>query len=657
MAYPKLENFRIKKKIASKLCYSAYDAVDKRTGIQVCLKLLFPEFDNDKNTVFDFINGARVAQKLDHPNIYKIYDFGQDEDFHYISSEPIEYPPFSALILDNFSLYLEDLLKIFSNIGETLRFAHLNGMIHGLLNPGSIYINSEEDIKIDDLGFNWFIPKVFEQDLPASRDLAQYIAPEYYKGLEMMDGRGDIYSLGVILFHLIHGRPPFTGESLADIQVQHLRGRLPALNLGKTKLPADIAPLIENSLCRFREKRFQNLNQFLSTLENVKRKYLIPEEPELSEKREAESKPAAAVSATVKKIRGSRLLRFALPAFGLLILLAAVIFGITNFIGTPNGDDANDNTINAALSTFPEQSDASEKEPLQPVANGSEEFSVNGAETETSSGNLILPQTETSVPDPEIESVLTSEQTSGNSIISGPTVTATFFVRSGTLPISANIFLNNQFVGKTAANGKIEIDDLEPGKSYTARVYKEGYTALSKDFKPSETNVSLTFDIKRTPEVYGTLVLDAVPKADSVFVDGKLRRGKTPMRVKLRSGTHSVRLVNSELNKQWAQKVDLKVGQVMRVKPDFTQVETGKIAVSLKNAFEFGFGYVYVDGELWDDKNNTTPLEISLSVGAHKIELKRPGFAVNPKEVKVTIDKNVTKYVSFTFNRVVDGAN
>jgi hypothetical protein len=226
---------------------------------------------------------------------------------------------------------------------------------------------------------------------------------------------------------------------------------------------------------------------------------------------------------------------------------------------------------------------------------------------------------------------------------------ATVMVQSQNLPVEAFVFIDNQFKGKTNPQGFFEIPGLEIDKTYTVKISKEGHATLTRQFTALGKTPVLNFDISARQDIYGTLILEALPKADSILVDGKLYKGQSPLQLTLQSGDHKVRFVNKSLGKSHEQMVSLKVGEVQRVKHNFAQAEFGKIAVSLRNAAQYGFGYVYVDGKLWDGVPNTTPIELRLPAGSHTIEVRREGFNAVPRDIIVEVEKDQTKYVSFTF--------
>ena len=241
--------------------------------------------------------------------------------------------------------------------------------------------------------------------------------------------------------------------------------------------------------------------------------------------------------------------------------------------------------------------------------------------------------------------------------VSKPPVIAssvTFLVESGQKPVQANIFIDNNYIGKTDNSGKIEIHDLTINETYKVKVTREGYSSYTDEIKVKESNstrkVSIT-PIKQNVST-GTLILDAIPVADEIYIDGILHQGKTPTRIAIEQGKHTVKLVNNAVNADYEQTVDLKVKQIVRIKHDFTKLQSGQVAVTLENAAQFGFGYVYVDDNLWHEKNNTTPLQITLPTGSHKIALRRPGFKATPEEITVTVERDKIVTAAFKFVQV-----
>jgi len=668
MPFPSLENFKIQKKITNRLCYSLYDAIDKRDDKPVFLKILDQEYSGDQAAVANFTNGARIARMLNHPNIVKIYDSGEDKGHYFLSSEPIEFEPLKALILEIFSLSFVDLAKIFTNIAKSLTYAHLRGVVHGFLNPNNVYISSNSDIKIDDLGFNWFVPNILTSDTKESTYLAQYIAPEYYRSVDQADGRGDIYSVGVVLFEFLTGNTPFNQQNMAAIKEQHLSGKIPAVHYEELQLPVEFNEIINKSINKFIEKRFQNSSEFVQSLEFLKEKYLdVPTPLEISDQQismfEAKVKQNTSenpppipedsmdmstdlsmISYEPRRLK-SISKKFLNSGLVILALLAVIIFAKNFFFDTSGSDDL----LNGFAQTSPDVTNI-QNEDLNSVAS---------ALAVLDSLNSLFLTNETNLT--EVEDFPKSNGSGSElnpamepkdaEILEPVSATIDIFVVSGKKPVQANIFLNEKFVGISDKNGRLTVSQLEPDKIYAAKVSIEGYTSATKYVTLSNEKTQVTLDIKPVLSTLGTLIVNAIPGADSVLVNDVLFASKTPFEMKFQRGEYRVKLVNSGLNKSWEQTVDLKAGQVVNVKYDFTIIEQGKVAVSLKNAFEFGFGYVYVDGKIWQKKHNTTPLEVNLEAGSHKIEVRREGFVTIPADTTIVVGTNRTHFISFRLTK------
>ena len=331
----------------------------------------------------------------------------------------------------------------------------------------------------------------------------------------------------------------------------------------------------------------------------------------------------------------------------ILALAAVIIFGKNFFFDASGSDDL----LNGFAPTPPEVTALSIANNIQ------DENSVASAIAALDSLNALFLTDGTNLSEVEDfpksngsdseEFELKPAKPINEDILQSGSATLNIFVGSGNKPIETNIFLDDQFVGNTDKNGHLTLSQLELDKIYAARVSMAGYNSTTKYITLSREATQVTFDIDPQVNTLGTLILDAIPGADSVFVNDVLFGSKTPFEMKFQQGQHQIRLVNSSLQKSWEQTVELKAGQVLNIKHDFNTIEYGKIAISLKNAFEFGFGYVYVDGKIWPEKHNTTPIEINLEVGSHKIEVRREGFATLPADTAIVVGNNTIQFVSF----------
>ena len=731
MNFPQFDKFEINRQLSHRLCFTVYEARDRRSGKMVELKVLDSELSNDESNVINFLSSARIIKHLDHPNIFRVLDLGNDpkESHYYIAGEFNDLRPLRELILDTFSLSLEDLIEMFLVIGKTLRYAHLHGLVHGFLSPDSIFVKKDGTIKIDDFGFNWFIPNILQSNEDHALTLARYIPPEYYKNADNVDGRADIYSLGLILYELLQGKHPFGGNTVSAIQSQHLSSALEPVDLAALQLPTELDAIISTSVNKNRELRFQNLKECLKTFEDIKEKYVKEldvspvkgdsispaQETEQSEKHFddvafIEAASTSNNSQPEERHQSNSLLsrKFAFSGVGALFLVVLILF-VTNYVPLPflrsNADSTEHTPQVRAVAASPDNNStpdeavpatASEDLAKAPVAVEQKTPALSKNTSGVSHQPSVAPKSKgpeldiptvarkTAPPPPAAKHTTMGKQNSDASkkiatkvkksmpvtkpktrsrdiVKTAPkpppkatkvtTSTVEFYVKSNDRPLEANIFLDNSFIGKTDRRGKLEVNELDINRKFTVKVSKEGYASETRRLTVQQNTPTTIFDIKSKEAIFGTVLIDAVPIADKVYVDGELQDGATPSRISLKYGKHAIRLVNSALGLVHEQQVDLKIGQVLRVRHDFTQEELGKVAISLRNAAQYGFGYVYVDGEIWHEKHNTTPLQLKLAVGPHTIEVKRDGFSTIPRDVIVEIKKGETKYVSFTFNR------
>ena len=176
--------------------------------------------------------------------------------------------------MEIFSLSFVDLNRIFSNIAKALNYAHRRGVVHGFLNPKNVYIDSNSEIKISDLGLNWYIPELLKSGSKEAINLAKYIAPEYYSNFEQADGRGDIYSLGIMLYEFLTGSTPFKQNDIAAIKKRHLAGKIPPIDYVDLELPEEFKELLDQSINKHADKRFQNANEFVQAFEDLTEKNL-----------------------------------------------------------------------------------------------------------------------------------------------------------------------------------------------------------------------------------------------------------------------------------------------------------------------------------------------------------------------------------------------
>jgi serine/threonine-protein kinase len=269
MSFPHIENFRILRKICKKLCFTLYEAVDIMSEKRIFLKVLDEKFSADGIYIYDFLNGARLSSLLKSKQICKVYDYGKVNDHYIIVSEPIDAKPLSLFVHEEFPIPLKKVVDVVSEIANVLRFAHLRGIVHGLLNPCSIFVADDGSIKIDDFCFHWIVPHLCNLDGTEALYLSYYVSPECYQGTVNIDGRSDIYSLGIILLQILTDDLPFYGEAPVskNMNLPISTSSLCDLSLN---YPERLEKIITKSLNKNSENRFWNMKDFIEELKLLK---------------------------------------------------------------------------------------------------------------------------------------------------------------------------------------------------------------------------------------------------------------------------------------------------------------------------------------------------------------------------------------------------
>ncbi len=248
--------------------YEAYDPLFDR---RVALKVLRPDRVSSSAFAQRFLKEAKAVGRLYHSNIVVAHDKGEDHGTVYLSMEYIEGKPLNE-VLQTEKLTLEESLKIGIQIADALGYAHSKGIVHRDIKPSNIIVQPDGNIKITDFGIARIEDPLATQQTQAGEILGTpaYMAPEQVLG-RSVDGRSDLFSLGVILYELATRQRPFSGESLATIfhSITHEDPRNPEdLNPG---LPRDLSAVILKCLSKEPEQRYSSCHELSEALRNCLR--------------------------------------------------------------------------------------------------------------------------------------------------------------------------------------------------------------------------------------------------------------------------------------------------------------------------------------------------------------------------------------------------
>ena len=199
-----------------------YRAHDRLLDRPVALKVLFPELSVDRAFVERFRREAQAAANLSHPNIVPVFDWGEDNGTYFIVMEFIDGRPLSSILRTAGPMHPDRAAEIGADVAIALAYAHRHGVIHRDVKPGNVLITEDGIVKVTDFGIARAINT--EESLTqtgAVMGTATYFSPEQAEGMGV-DARSDIYSLGVVLFEMVTGRPPFMGDTPVAVASKHV---------------------------------------------------------------------------------------------------------------------------------------------------------------------------------------------------------------------------------------------------------------------------------------------------------------------------------------------------------------------------------------------------------------------------------------------------
>ena len=284
-----------------------YKARDTQLERFVAIKTLKPNYVNQETFVDRFKREAKTAANLNHPNIVQIFDWGIEEEPYFVM-EYIEGDTLTSIISKNKTISLSDILFIGAQVSNGLHAAHQKGLVHRDIKPGNIMITPDGKVKVTDFGIVSLQNE--ESDITKTGSVlgtASYISPEQAQG-KPVSIESDLYSLGTVLYELIAGKTPFSGDSPISTATKHLTEKPEKLSMFRKDLPKGV----ENAILKLLEKatydRFKSAEDLRATLLQ-QRKML-----------QSEQTRENLVDLTNPKIK----LRFTLPA---LLLSIGVVVG------------------------------------------------------------------------------------------------------------------------------------------------------------------------------------------------------------------------------------------------------------------------------------------------------------------------------------------
>lgn len=260
------DRYEILEKIGAGGMSDVYKAKDQVLGRFVAVKVLKPEFAEDVNFVTKFHTEAQSAAGLQHPNIVNIYDVGSEEHMHYIVMEYVEGITLKTYIEKKGQLNYKEAISIAIQVARGIEAAHNNNIVHRDIKPQNIMISNEGKVKVTDFGIaRAATSNTIHSDVMGS---VHYTSPEQARN-GFVDGKSDIYSLGIVMYEMVTGRVPFDGDTTVAIAIQHLQEEMVAPSVYAPDLPVSLEKIILKCTQKSQDRRYATMGELLVDLKKA----------------------------------------------------------------------------------------------------------------------------------------------------------------------------------------------------------------------------------------------------------------------------------------------------------------------------------------------------------------------------------------------------
>ena len=260
------DRYEVISKIGAGGMSDVYKAKDHVLGRFVAIKVLKPEFSEDVGFVSKFHTEAQSAAGLEHPNIVNIYDVGSEDGLHYIVMEYIEGITLKTYIEKKGRLTFKEAVSIAIQVGRGIEAAHNKHIVHRDIKPQNIMISTEGKVKVMDFGIaRAATSNTIHSDVMGS---VHYSSPEQARN-GFIDGKSDIYSLGIVMYEMVTGRVPFDGDTTVSIAIQHLQEEMVPPSAYAPDLPISLEKIILKCTQKSPSRRYQNIGDLIQDLKKA----------------------------------------------------------------------------------------------------------------------------------------------------------------------------------------------------------------------------------------------------------------------------------------------------------------------------------------------------------------------------------------------------
>ena len=263
--------YRVERSVGRGGMAEVFLAHDTLLDRPVALKVLFPEYATDPAFVERFRREAQAAAGLQHPHIVAVYDWGKVNNTYFIAMEYVSGKTLADILADRTQLTHTQAADIARDVASALAFAHDNGVVHRDIKPGNILVRADGVVKVADFGIARAMDSSTDQALTQTglvMGTASYLSPEQAQGAQP-DPRSDLYSLGVVMYEMVGGRPPYVGENSLSIAYQHVHSIPEPLKKLNQFVPLEFEAVVAKCMAKSADMRYQNGQALIDDLHRV----------------------------------------------------------------------------------------------------------------------------------------------------------------------------------------------------------------------------------------------------------------------------------------------------------------------------------------------------------------------------------------------------
>lgn len=648
-----------------------YKALDPLIGRAVAVKLLRVSEEGTglsrTELLARFQNEVRAAGRINHPNIVVVHDTGEESGRFYITMEYVEGRSLQALMDRRQTFPLPRVLQIFSQACSAMDAAHRKGVVHRDIKPANLLMTSDDTLKITDFGTAKIL-QIGAGQTATVMGTPSYMSPEQVKG-KAVDGRSDIFSLGVILYEMITGEKPFPGQNITTV-IYKIVNEDP---IPPSRLDASIHPglnvVIRRALAKEPTARYQTCAEFLESLRNYRSLDVGPEATQPLSKQPATTvsrgnvttggRPAAAappIPAAGKRAEvqvPSAPVHVPMPSLlsapvepprkkarhGFVVALLLAIVGWTSYLAWPAFESILAYSgANEVLSRNeqPAQKHATTKSgsdsPTGAIADSAEAKLPAGA---SAPAPKSLPKiAETGAPHKPVAatSSIAAPAKKPNDISPAKSDAPGSLQILTEVPGARAILRNVQTSKSRQCTTPCRIGELPAGR-YTLNVQKEHFRATQRAISIS-SGMAVTAQVPLEPVSAELLVVTEPPQAE-IFVNGRRRQETTPTTLLLAPGRYTVLARKEGLNPAQTI-VELKDRDTRRISLELESIAltTGWVEVRSNPAG----AEILVNDE---PTGKRTPARLELPAGIHTLTLKLAGFAPQTRTILIEAHRTV----------------